>query len=88
MKETGGFLMLLGLALAGYAILGYDPTVGESSFDRTVNLQLLAVQISMVLVGGFGFVGGAVFFAIGECFERYPPRKSAQVKEGAEAADG
>lgn len=84
MKEVGGFLMLLGVGLAGYAMLGFDPTVGDTSFDRTVNLQLLAQQMLMVLAGGFGFVGGAVFFAFGEFFERYPRRKAS---EGTDPAD-
>ena len=87
MKEVGGFLMLIGIAAAAFAMFGYDPTVGDTSFDRTVNLQLLATQMAMFLAGGFSFVGGTVFYSFGELFERYPRKKEAQSDDKAEISD-
>lgn len=69
MRTAGQLLVILGALLALFGLLLYDPTVPSSAVGdfipagRTVNLQLLAGQLGVILAGGFMFVAGAVFYA-------------------------
>lgn len=74
MKITGSMLILIGVLGAIVGLFLYDPTVATSSPyglpDRVANLQGLTIQLTIILVSGFSFLGGSVFYVAGELLER------------------
>ena len=69
MRIAGSLLIIVGMIMMLFAIFIYDPTVTSAAVSdfmpssRTANLQLLVGQLALVLLGGFMFVAGAVFYA-------------------------
>lgn len=82
--------MILGVIAAAIGVL-YDPTVSVSSGysyaipERVANIQGLTIQLAAILIGGFTFVAGAIFFTGGELLERLAPKSAAAAKPSSPA---
>ena len=85
MRVLGAILMLIGL-IAGIAAFCMDTSVqGEHSYDRIVNLGLVAEKIVAMLAACTTVVVGAILASIGELIYVVDPERQKEQQRSEEA---